>query len=216
MKRVSRRIRTLLVDDHPVVRAGYKLLLEQDGEIVVIAEAESGEVACRHYVDFSPDIVIMDLSLRGMSGLEAIRRIVSRDPNARILVFSMHEDPMFAERAIAAGAKGYLTKSSAPHELVDAAKHVAGGDIYLDREIAQHLALQNAGGRSAALQALSTREFEIFCLLAAGETSLAIGRRLSLSPKTVANYATQIKAKLRLSTTAELTRLAIRQGILEP
>lgn len=216
MKSPDGRIRTLLVDDHPVVRAGYKLLLEQGGEIVVIAEAESGEAACRYYADRMPDIVIMDLSLRGMSGLEAIRRIVSRDPNARILVFSMHEDAMFAEQALAAGARGYLTKSSAPHQLVDAAKHVAAGEFHLDRDIAQHLALQKAGGRSAALQALSTREFEIFCLLAAGETSPAIGKRLSLSPKTVANYATQIKAKLGVSTTAEIARLAIRQGIIEP
>jgi len=210
------RIRALLVDDHPVVRAGYKLLLEQGGEIKVIAEAESGELACRHYVDHAPDIVIMDLSLRGMSGLEAIRRIVSRDPNARILVFSMHEDTLFAERAISAGARGYLTKSSAPHELVDAAKQVAAGERYLEQDIARRLAFQSPGGRSAALQTLSTREFEIFCLIASGETSAEIGKRLSLSAKTVANYATQIKAKLGVSTTAELTRLAIRQGLLEP
>jgi two-component system invasion response regulator UvrY len=198
------RIRALLVDDHPVVRAGYKLLLEQGGEIEVIAEAESGELACRHYVDHAPDIVIMDLSLRGMSGLEAI------------LVFSMHEDTLFAERAISAGARGYLTKSSAPHELVDAAKQVAAGERYLEQDIARRLAFQSPGGRSAALQTLSTREFEIFCLIASGETSAEIGKRLSLSAKTVANYATQIKAKLGVSTTAELTRLAIRQGLLEP
>jgi two-component system, NarL family, invasion response regulator UvrY len=212
----ARRIRALLVDDHPVVRAGYKLLLEQGEEIEVVAEAESGELACRHYVDFLPDVVIMDLSLRGMSGLEAIRRIISRDANAKILVFSMHEDTMFAEQAIAAGAYGYLTKSSAPHVLVDAAKLVAAGSRYLDAEIARRLAFQNAGGRSAALKSLSTREFEIFCLLAGGETSAEIGKRLSLSPKTVANYATQIKTKLGVNTIAELTRLAIRQGIIAP
>ncbi|HUF72655.1 MAG TPA: response regulator transcription factor [Gammaproteobacteria bacterium] len=209
------RIRALLVDDHPVVRAGYKLLLEQGDEIEVVAEAESGEVACRHYIDRAPDVVIMDLSLRGMSGLEAIRRIVSRDEHAKILVFSMHEDTMFVERALAAGAKGYLTKSSAPDALVDAAKQVAAGKLYLDADIARRLAFQKAGGRSATLQALSTREFEIFCLLASGETSADIGRQLSLSAKTVANYASQIKSKLGTSTTAELTRLAIRQGIIE-
>lgn len=209
-------IRTLLVDDHPVVRAGYRLLLEQGGEIEVVAEADSGELACRCYVDHAPDIVIMDLSLRGMSGLEAIRRIVSRDASAKILVFSMHEDTMFADHAIAAGARGYLTKSSAPHELVDAAKQVADGRGYLDQEMAKRLAFQKAGGRSAALKTLSTREFEIFCLLASGETNAEIGKRLSLSAKTVANYATQVKTKLGVTTTAELARLAIRQRLIEP
>lgn len=212
----ARQIRALLVDDHPVVRAGYKLLLEQGGEIEVVAEADTGELACRHNIDFAPDIVIMDLSLRGMSGLEAIRRIVSRDAGARVLVFSMHEDTMFAEQAIAAGAMGYLTKSSAPRDLVGAAKQVAAGQRYLDQDIARRLAFQKAGGRSEALKGLSTREFEIFCLLAGGETNAEIGRRLSLSAKTVANYATQIKGKLGVGTTAELTRLAIRQGIIEP
>jgi two-component system, NarL family, invasion response regulator UvrY len=209
------RIRALLVDDHPVVRAGYKLLLQHAGEIEVIAEADSGELACRHYVDCRPDVVIMDLSLRSMSGLEAIRRIVSRDAAAKVLVFSMHEDTMFAERALAAGARGYITKSSAPHVLVEAVKQVAAGGVFIDQDIAQRLAFQKVGGRSAALKDLSTREFEIFCLLAGGATTGDIGRRLSLSSKTVANYATQIKAKLGVGTVAELTRLAIRHGVVD-
>src|SRR5690606_17747325 len=147
---------------------------EQGGEIEVVAEADSGELACRHYVDLAPDIVIMDLSLRGMSGLEAIRRIVSRDPNARILVFSMHEDTMFAEQAIAAGAMGYLTKSSAPRDLVGAAKQVAAGQRYLDQDIARRIAFQKAGGRSQAPKGLSTREFEIFYLPARVATNAEI------------------------------------------
>jgi two-component system, NarL family, invasion response regulator UvrY len=209
------QIRALLVDDHPVVRAGYRLLLEHAREIVVVAEADSGELACRHYADYRPAVVIMDLSLRGMSGLEAIRRIVSRDSAANVLVFSMHEDPMFAEQALAAGARGYITKSSAPNVLVEAVKQVAAGGVYLDPDIAQRLAFQKVGGRSVRLKALSTREFEIFCLLAGGSTTSEIGRRLSLSSKTVANYATQIKAKLGVTTIAELTRLAIRHGVVK-
>ena len=208
-------IRVLLVDDHPVVRAGYKLLLEHAGEIEVIAEADSGELACRRYTDHRPDIVIMDLSLRGMGGLDAIGRIVARDPGAKILAFSMHEDAMFAERAVEAGARGYITKRSAPHVLVDAAKQVAAGGVYLDREIAQRLAFQKAGGRTEPLKALSTREFEILCLIAGGATTIEIGKRLSLSSKTVANYTTQIKSKLGVATIAELTRLAIRHGVVD-
>lgn len=215
MSAQTTRIRALLVDDHPVVRAGYKLLLEHAGEIEVFAEADSGELACRRYADHRPDVVIMDLSLRGMGGLEAIGRIVARHPGARILVFSMHEDAMFAERAVDAGARGYITKRSAPHVLVNAVKEVAAGGVYLDHEIAQRLAFQKAGGRTEPLKALTTREFEIFCLVAGGATAIEIGRRLSLSSKTVANYTTQIKSKLDVATIAELARLAIRHGIVD-
>lgn len=211
----ERRIAALLIDDHPVVRAGYRLLIEQGGEIGVVAEGESGEMACRLYADVAPDVVIMDLTLRGMSGLEAIRRIVRRDPAAKILVFSMHEDAMFAERAIAAGAQGYLTKSSAPNALIDAVKQVAAGERYLEPALARRLAFQSKGERGPALQTLTTREFEIFCLLARGETSAGIGRRLAISAKTVANYATQIRTKLGVGSAVELTRLAIREGLID-
>ena len=153
----AQRIRALLVDDHPVVRAGYKLLLEHAGDIEVVAEADSGELACQRYADYRPDVVIMDLALRGLGGLDAISRIVARDHGARILAFSMHEDAMFAERAVDGGALGYVTKRSAPHVLVDAARQVASGGVYLDQEIAQRLAFQKAGGRKASLKALSTR-----------------------------------------------------------
>ena len=209
------RIRALLVDDHPVVRAGYRLLLESTAEIEVIGEADSGELACRHFIDLKPDIVIMDLSLRGMGGLEATRRILARDPEARVLVFSMHEDTMFAEQSLAAGASGYLTKSSAPRTLIEAARQIAAGGRYLDPELAQRLAFRQSGGRAEPFRNLSTREFEILCLLARGETTADIAARLSLSSKTVANYATRIRTRLGVATTAELTRLAIRHGIVD-
>jgi DNA-binding NarL/FixJ family response regulator len=210
------RVRVLLVDDHAVVRAGYRLLLQNAPEIEVIAEADTGELACRKFAELAPDVVIMDLALPGMGGLAAIRRIVARDRQARVLVFSMHEDPLFVEQALAAGARGYITKSSAPHVLVQAVKSIAAGHVHIDAGVAQRLAVQRSRGDNATLANLSTREFEIFCLLAEGLSSSEIGKRLSLSAKTVANYSSQLKTKLEVGTAAELTRLAIRLGIVNP
>ena len=212
--RVPERMRILLVDDHAVVRAGFKTLLENQGDISVIAEAESGEAACRQYIEHQPDVVVMDLILPGVGGLEAIRRIVTRQSDARILVFSMHEDTVFVEQALQAGARGYIGKSSAPVVLVEAVRQIAGGNIYIDPDIAQRLAFQKTKGGDLPFGALSTREFEIFCLLAEGLSVNAIANRLALSYKTVANYSTQIKSKLEVNTPAELARLAIRHGIV--
>ncbi len=208
-------ITVLLVDDHAVVREGYKNLLENQQDIEVIAEASSGEDACKYFLETDPDIVIMDLSLPGIGGLEAIRRIIAREPEAKVLVFSMHEDAVFVERALQVGAKGYITKSSAAEELVEAVRMVANGKDHLDPEIAQRLAIQKTRGQNTPFANLSTREFEIFCLLAEGANVATIAERLSLSYKTVANYSTQIKNKLEVTTAAELARIAIRYGLLE-
>ena len=207
-------MRILLVDDHAVVRAGFKTLLENQGDLSVIAEAESGEAACRQFIEHAPDVVIMDLSMPGVGGIEAIRRIVSRQSDARVLVFSMHEDTLFVEQALQAGARGYIGKSSAPVVLVEAVRQIANGNIYIDPDIAQRLAFQKTKGSDSPFQALSTREFEIVCLLAEGLSVNAIANRLALSYKTVANYATQIKSKLEADTSAELPRLAIRHGLV--
>jgi DNA-binding NarL/FixJ family response regulator len=211
----DRKIRILLVDDHAVVRAGYSTLLRNAANIEVIAEADNGQAALREFIDKSPDIVIMDLSLPGMGGLEAIRRIIAREADAKVLVFSMHEDTVFVEQALQAGARGYITKSSAPEILVEAVRKIAQGEIFLDAEIAQRLAFQKTRGRNTPFENLSTREFEIFCLLAEGLNVNDISKRLSLSYKTVANYSTQIKNKLEVSTAAELARIAIRHGIIK-
>lgn len=211
----DRKIRILLVDDHAVVRAGYSTLLRNAANIEVIAEADNGQGALREFIDKSPDIVIMDLSLPGMGGLEAIRRIIAREADAKVLVFSMHEDTVFVEQALQAGARGYITKSSAPEILVEAVRKIAQGEIFLDAEIAQRLAFQKTRGRNTPFENLSTREFEIFCLLAEGLNVNDISKRLSLSYKTVANYSTQIKNKLEVSTAAELARIAIRHGIIK-
>ena len=207
-------IRVLLVDDHAVVRAGFKTLLENQGDIDVVAEAKNGESACRQFAECDPDIVIMDLSLPGIGGLEAIRRIVARQSAARVLVFSMHEDTAFVEKALQAGARGYIGKSSAPVVMVEAVRQIAGGNVYIDADIAQRLAFKKTKGDKLPFDALTTREFEIFCLLAEGSSVNDIAERLSLSYKTVANYSTQIKSKLEVGTPAELARLAIRHGLV--
>jgi len=210
----ANRVRVLLVDDHAVVRAGYRLLLQNAPEIEVVAEADSGELACRLFAELTPDVVIMDLTLPGIGGLEAIRRIVQRSRQAKVLVFSMHEDTLFVEQALAAGARGYVTKSSAPHVLVAAVKQIAAGGQPLASGIAERLKFARVRGNDSPLKDLSTREFEIFCLLAEGLSSAEIAKRLSLSHKTVANYGTQLKSKLGVGTVAELARLAIRHGVI--
>lgn len=210
----SAKTRVLLVDDHAVVRAGYRLLLQQAPQIEVIGEADSGEQACRLFVELAPDVVVMDLTLPGIGGLEALRRIVQREPAAKVLVFSMHEEAPFVEQALAAGARGYVSKTSEPQVLVAAVQQVAAGGEALAADIAARLAFARMRGRDSPLTALSTREFEIFCLLAEGRGAAEIAKRLSLSQKTVANYGTQLKSKLKVGSTAELTRLAIRHGII--
>ncbi|MEQ8290163.1 MAG: response regulator transcription factor [Gammaproteobacteria bacterium] len=208
-------IKILLVDDHAVVRAGYQMLMKSSSNMEVVAEAESGEEACRLYTSYQPDVVVMDLSLPGIGGLEAIRRILARDPKAVILAFSMHEDVIFVEQALQAGARGYLTKSSAPDLLLVAIQEILKGNRYVDEKLQPLLEYEKSRGTGTPLSDLSTREFEIFCMLAEGMNTSEIAKRLSISYKTVANYSTQIKSKLNAATSADIARLAIRYNIIQ-
>lgn len=210
----ANNITVMLVDDHAVVRQGYRTLLEETGEISVIFEAESGELACQRFSGVNPDVVIMDLTLPGISGLESIRRIIAKDPDAKVLVFSMHEDTIFVEQALQAGASGYITKSSSADVLIKAVKDISRGNLHLDSELAQRIAIQRTRGRSTPFATLSTREFEVFCMLAEGKSINEVADALSLSYKTIANYSTQVKSKLGVSTTTELTRLALRHKLV--
>jgi two-component system invasion response regulator UvrY len=214
---MNRKITVMLVDDHAVVRAGYRLLLSLSKHIEIIREAERGEEACQYYAECRPDVVVMDLSMPGIGGLAAIRRIRARDPGARILAFSIHDESVYARRALEAGATGYITKSCAPEILVEAVLAVARNEHYVERDIAQRLALQKIEGLDAAanLQTLSAREFDVFCLLAQGRTPREIAEELRLSSKTTANYSTLIKSKLGVNTSAEMARLALQQGIFK-
>jgi two-component system, NarL family, invasion response regulator UvrY len=207
-------IRIMLVDDHAVVRAGFRRLLEQEPGIRVIAEAESGERAYLLYLEHVPDVVVMDLSMPGVSGFEIIRRIAERQPNARILVFSMHEDASLAVRAIQLGARGYVTKSNAPEVLATAVVQVAAGKLFLSDDVAKSIAILKLTGDHNPVQALSAREFEVFRLLVAGRPAADIAKILNLSTKTVANYHTLIKQKLHIDSDVELVLLALRHNLL--
>lgn len=209
-------IKILMVDDHEVVRAGYRRLLESSDDFEVVAEAGSGEEAYKLYIEHSPDVVIMDLSLKGMSGLEAIHRIRQRDEEARVLVFSMHTNATFLNRALAEGVLGYITKRSSGQVLLEALKVVANGEFYIGQELQAYLVQPKTANKSAQLETLSSREFEIFVLMAQGKTTNEIAELLNLSPKTVGHHYTSVKRKLNVSSIADLTRLAIREGLLEP
>jgi DNA-binding NarL/FixJ family response regulator len=207
-------IRILLIDDHAVVRAGYHRFLERSADVSVIAEATDAEEGYAQFRRHEPDISILDLSLPGAGGLTLIGRIVAHQALARVLVFSMHEDAVFAARALQAGARGYVTKSSAPETLVDAVHHVYAGRSFLSPDIAQRLAL--GSGDADPLAVLSAKEFEVFRLIAEGRSLAAIAAALSLSQKTIANYQTLIKEKLGATTIAALVHVALRHGVIAP
>lgn len=207
-------IRVLLVDDHAVVRAGYHRLLAQGPQVQVVAEAEGAESGYAEFCAHRPDVSIVDLTLPDGGGLGLIRRIHARQSSAAVLAFSMHEDALFAMRAFQAGARGYVTKKSAPEILVEAVQQVAGGKVFLSPDIAHQLARHDVGGACDPVETLSAREFEIFGLLADGRSIAEIAATLDLSAKTVANYQTQIKAKLGIDTTAGLVHLALHRGLI--
>lgn len=212
---MTAQIRIMLADDHAVVRAGVRRLLEQDKHFLVVAEAESGERAYQQFGEVLPDITVMDLSMPGMGGMEAIGRIIARYSAAKILVLSMHENAAFASQAIKAGAKGYLAKNGLAEELVNALESIAAGKTYINVSITQKIAQQFANTENNPLQQLSTREFEIFRLLAEGVDGNLIATKLNISAKTVANYQTSIKQKLGIHNSVELVRLAMRSGLIE-
>ena len=207
-------INIMLVDDHSVVRAGIRRLLEQRAGFNVVAEAESGEQAYQRFGEHLLDLTVMDLTMRGMGGLEAISRIVMRYPTAKILVLSMHESGVFATQALKAGAKGYLPKSSLADELVTALEAILLGQTYVDKTIAKRLDLQSKQAVENPLQQLSPREFEIFRLLAEGSDCDNIAQALNISSKTVSNHQTAIKQKLGISSPVELVRYAMRAGVI--
>jgi two-component system invasion response regulator UvrY len=209
-------IRVMLVDDHAVVRTGFRLLLQSLPEVSVIAEADSGETAFQRYSELTPDVLVLDIAMPGMGGLEALKRIRARHPQARVLALSAHDDPMHARRALQEGALGFLSKRSAPEALIEAVTTVAAGRRYLDANIAQKLALAEVeGGAKSPIERLSEREFEVFVRLARGATVQKIADDLKLSSSTVGTHLYNIKQKLDVVNQSELTLIAIRHGLIE-
>jgi DNA-binding NarL/FixJ family response regulator len=216
-KVVAGKISVLLVDDHAVVRAGYKTYLSLSDKIGRIHEADRGETACQIYIQYQPDVVVMDLSMPGIGGFESIRRLINRDPHCKILVFSIHNELVYVTRALKAGAKGYIAKNSVPETLVTAVYEIAHGGTYVDPDFARKLVVSMASewDESEKIKLLSPREFDVFCLLANGYTARKAAEKLCLSYKTVCNHGTVIKEKMGAETLAELTLLASRQGLIE-
>jgi two-component system invasion response regulator UvrY len=204
----------MLVDDHAIVREGYRSLLQKQPQLKVVAEASDGAEAYRLFKETRPDLVIMDLTMPGFGGVEAIRRIRQWDAAARILVFTMHQNAAYAVQAIRAGAKGYVTKSSPPEALVRAAFDVLQGRIALSADIDHELALSRVADTPAAMDLLTPREFEILRMLLAERSTDDIADILHVSAKTVANTRYLIKSKLGVASDIELVLVALRQGIL--
>src|SRR6267378_3649589 len=210
------RIGVMLVDDHAVVRMGFRLLLDAAPDMRVVAEADSGEEAMRRLDEARPEVVVMDISMPGIGGLEAVRRILAKEPGARILVLSAHEDAMHARRTLKAGAAGYLTKRSAAEALIQAIREVCQGKTFLEPQIAQELALRQVAGAAEPLDTLSEKEFKVFLALAGGQSVQDIAAVMSLSPSTVGTHLYNIKQKLGASNSAELALIAMRAGLLTP
>ena len=208
-------IRVLLTDDHEVVRAGYARLLESASDIDIVAEASSGEEAYLEYFNHQPNVLVMDLTMPGIGGLEACRRILAREPKACILIFSVHENEIMLERALDIGVKGYISKRSASEVMVEAVRQVAAGDVFIGQEMIP-LVDQRTSAEGERLKDLTSREFEVFRLLADSKSVNEIADILNISPKTVGHHMTHIKTKLGIANIAGLTRLAIRRGIITP
>jgi len=209
------KLTLLLVDDHAVVRSGFKVLLQTWDDVDVVAEANSGEEALPLYTLHRPEVVVMDIAMAGMGGIEAIKRLMALDPQVRILALSAHEDSSYAKRALQAGALGYLSKRTAPEVLIDALRMVAHHQRFIDPIIAQRMANQRTDSDTHDIDKLSPREFEVFLSLAKGRSVLDISQALGLSASTVGTHLYKVKLKLQLSNQSEMTLLAMRHGLLD-
>ncbi|MBL1320407.1 MAG: response regulator transcription factor [Methylophaga sp.] len=205
--------RVLLADSHTIMRAGLRRILEESNEINVVAEAQSGEQAYKLFGELTPDVLVMELSMPKMGGLESLGRVKSRYPQANVIIISMDENVTYASHALAAGAMGYISKSSGADDLLKAVNAAAKGENYLSAIMAMQVALKNTS-ENDPMQKLSTREFEVFRLLAEGKTVEDIAKCLSVSQKTVANYQTLLKQKLEIHSPVDLVCLAVKHKII--
>ena len=212
---MKKTINVMLVDDHAVVRFGFRMLLESTDDIKVVAEADSAEAAYQQIPTAKPDVIVMDISLGGTMGVEATRRIVARDKGAKVLGLSSHEDPSYVRYMLKAGALGYLSKRSAPDELMHAIRQVAEGRMYIDSQLSQRMALEEFNGEKSPIEVLSEREFGVFIQLAKGSSVNQIAEMLNISPRTVGTHLYNVKQKLGVANQAELALIAVRHGLIE-
>ena len=209
-------INVMLVDDHDLVRSGIKRILTDVGDIEVVAEAGSGEQAVRQAREIRPDVILMDLSMPGIGGMEATRKITRSMPDAKIIAVTIHEDEPFPARLLEAGAVGYLTKGCDVREIIDAIKSVYLGEQYLTPGVAQKLALSFVNHRDKApLEELTQRETQVMLMIVKGEPNKRISEKLCLSPKTTSTYRYRLFEKLGVINDVELTLFAIRHGLIK-
>jgi two-component system, NarL family, invasion response regulator UvrY len=209
-------IRILLVDDHAVVREGYRRLIEKHEGFEVVGEAGDAASGYRAFKDARPDVVIVDISMPGRGGIDLVRQIRQLDPNARILIFTMHANAMYAQQAFRAGARGYVTKSSPPEVLVSAVRSIYAGRPALCAEINEIIATSRLMDDVAVTDALSPREFEILRMILDAKSTEEIAGAFNLSPKTVANHHYAIKSKLGVQSDIELVYFCMRHGLVAP
>jgi two-component system, NarL family, invasion response regulator UvrY len=209
----SKQIDVLLIDDHAVVREGYRRLLERAAGLIVVGEAASMAEAMRLDAELEPDVIVLDIALPGVSGIEVLRRLIAHRPEAKVLIFSMYQDGIYATHAMNAGARGYLSKASAPDLLVSAVRAVADGGQYISPDVQEAMAVQSNSAVQLA-QTLSVRELEVLRLLAQGFAADEIAVRLGLSPKTTANHQSSIKHKLGAGSALQLILIAQQFGLI--
>ncbi len=211
------KIKVLIVDDHRIVRIGLKSLLEDHDIINVVGEASDGEEAIRIARDQKPHVVLMDVKMPGIGGLEATRRLLHIDPDVKVIAVTVYGEEPFPSRLLQAGAAGYLTKEADLEEVVQAIRKVHAGQRYISPEIAQQLALKNltSDGDPSPVKQLSERELQVMLMITQGQKVQAISDKLHLSPKTVNSYRYRLFDKLQVSTDVELTHLALRHGMLD-
>jgi len=207
-------IRVLIADDHAVVREGIQGILKSNS-MEVVGQANDVKTALSLYKELKPDVLVLDISMPGSTGTESVSYIIKHDKNAKIVIFSIHENTQFVDRILAAGALAYVTKGSELSELVSAVKTVYSGKKYIASELAQAMVFSRLNSHLSLVSILSEREFNIFCLVAEGKGIPEIAKKMFLAEKTIANYIGQIKQKLQLKNTAEIVRLAIQNNLIQ-
>lgn len=209
-------INILLIDDHSLVRTGIKRLLEDTKQVKIIGEAESGEESIQLAQQLKPDVILMDVNMPGIGGVEASRRILQRDPSQKIIVLTIHAEQTFPKRLLEIGAKGYLTKECKIDEMMNAIKLVNNGGSYIEPRIAQQLALSLLPGNAEnPVDRLSRREFQVMLMISHGLTNNEISEKLCLSPKTVSTYRSRLLEKLGAHNEVDLIKIAVEQGMVE-
>jgi len=210
-------IRIVLADDHQIVRRGLKQLLGEEADFAVVGEAADGNETLRLVRETGFDVLVLDLSMPGRSGIELIKLIRAEKPKLPIVVLTMHQEEQYAVRAIKSGARGYLTKESAPELLVSAIRKVAGGGAFITPAVAEHMAMDfGAAEDEAPHKQLSDREYQIFEMLVAGKAVTAIADALNVSVKTVSTHKARILQKMRMESTADLIHYAIEHSLVDP